>query len=61
MLFSMAISKYIRQVDRFRDVLKPHFLRRLKSDVFKELPLKSELIIPVTMSPLQKDVRAFHD
>ena len=43
-----------RQVDRLREALKPHFLRRLKSDVFKELPLKSELIVPVSMSPQQR-------
>ncbi|KAI6008336.1 SNF2 family DNA-dependent ATPase [Pisolithus orientalis] len=35
--------------------LKPYFLRRIKSDVL-QLPPKNEVIVPVSMSPLQKEV-----
>ncbi|KZT75062.1 hypothetical protein DAEQUDRAFT_659936 [Daedalea quercina L-15889] len=35
--------------------LKPYFLRRIKSEVL-QLPPKNEVIVPVSMSPLQKEV-----
>ncbi|KAI6007186.1 SNF2 family N-terminal domain-containing protein [Pisolithus albus] len=35
--------------------LKPYFLRRIKSDVL-QLPPKNEVIVPVSMSPLQKEI-----
>ncbi|KAI0830534.1 P-loop containing nucleoside triphosphate hydrolase protein [Trametes gibbosa] len=35
--------------------LKPYFLRRIKSEVL-QLPPKNEVIVPVSMAPLQKEV-----
>ncbi|KAJ3555472.1 hypothetical protein NP233_g12200 [Leucocoprinus birnbaumii] len=35
--------------------LRPYFLRRIKSEVLK-LPAKNEVIVPVSMTPLQKEV-----
>ncbi|KAL4070788.1 hypothetical protein J3A83DRAFT_4245468 [Scleroderma citrinum] len=35
--------------------LKPYFLRRIKSDVL-QLPPKNEVIVPVSMTPLQKEI-----
>lgn len=36
--------------------LRPHFLRRTKEEVLKTLPPKYELIVPVSMTPIQKEV-----
>ncbi|KAI9057725.1 hypothetical protein FKP32DRAFT_1597935 [Trametes sanguinea] len=35
--------------------LKPYFLRRIKSEVL-QLPPKNEVIVPVSMAPLQKEI-----
>ncbi|KAH7910697.1 hypothetical protein BJ138DRAFT_1064605 [Hygrophoropsis aurantiaca] len=35
--------------------LRPYFLRRIKSEVL-QLPPKNEVIVPVSMSPLQKEI-----
>ncbi|KAF9502487.1 hypothetical protein BDN71DRAFT_1479184 [Pleurotus eryngii] len=35
--------------------LRPYFLRRIKSEVL-ELPPKNEVIVPVSMTPLQKEI-----
>lgn len=35
--------------------LRPYFLRRIKSEVL-DLPPKNEVIIPVSMAPLQRQV-----
>ena len=35
--------------------LRPYFLRRIKSEVL-QLPPKNEVIVPVSMSPLQKEM-----
>jgi SNF2 family DNA or RNA helicase len=48
---SLAEQDVIR---RLHDVLRPHMLRRLKVDVFKHMPEKSEYLVPVDLSPLQK-------
>ncbi|XP_013083945.2 chromodomain-helicase-DNA-binding protein 4-like isoform X1 [Biomphalaria glabrata] len=42
------------QVKKLHDMLGPHLLRRLKADVLKGMPSKSEFIIRVELSPLQK-------
>lgn len=42
------------QVKRLHEMLGPHMLRRLKSDVLKNMPTKSEFIVRVELSPLQK-------
>lgn len=36
--------------------LRPHFLRRTKEEVLKSLPPKYELIVPLSMTPIQKKV-----
>ncbi|KAI6653320.1 Chromodomain helicase DNA binding protein 4 L homeolog [Oopsacas minuta] len=44
------------QVLKLHDLLGPHLLRRLKADVLKDIPSKSELIVRVDMEPLQKKI-----
>ena len=46
------------QVDELHQLLRPYILRRTKADVAIKLPPKSEIIIPVPLSPLQRDVYA---
>ena len=40
-------------------MLGPHMLRRLKADVLKGMPTKSEFIVRVELSPMQKYVSLF--
>uniref|UniRef100_A0A146KVC0 Chromodomain-helicase-DNA-binding protein Mi-2 n=2 Tax=Lygus hesperus TaxID=30085 RepID=A0A146KVC0_LYGHE len=42
------------QVKRLHELLGPHMLRRLKADVLKNMPSKSEFIVRVELSPMQK-------
>ncbi|XP_048580667.1 chromodomain-helicase-DNA-binding protein 4 isoform X2 [Nematostella vectensis] len=42
------------QIKKLHDILGPHMLRRLKADVLKGIPSKSELIVRVELSPMQK-------
>eukprot|EP01133_Synstelium_polycarpum_P017185 gene17185-20476_t len=42
------------QIAELHNVLKPHLLRRIKKEVEKSLPAKSERILRVDLSPLQK-------
>ena len=42
------------QVVRLHEMLAPHMLRRLKIDVLKDMPKKSEFIVRVELSPMQK-------
>ena len=42
------------QVKKLHDMLGPHMLRRLKADVLKNMPSKSEFIVRVELSPMQK-------
>ncbi|KAG2202459.1 hypothetical protein INT47_013075 [Mucor saturninus] len=44
------------KVDELHSRLRPHFLRRTKEEVLKTLPPKYELIVPLSMTPLQKEV-----
>lgn len=44
------------QVQRLHDLLGPHLLRRLKQDVLKGIPSKSEFIVRVDLAPMQKFV-----
>ena len=44
------------QIKKLHDLLGPHMLRRLKVDVFKNMPSKTELIVRVELSPMQKSV-----
>ncbi|TRM65956.1 SNF2 family N-terminal domain-containing protein [Schizophyllum amplum] len=42
-------------VKQLHDRLRPYFLRRIKSEVL-QLPPKNEVIVPVSMSPIQKEL-----
>ena len=42
------------QVKKLHDMLGPHLLRRLKADVLKGIPSKSEFIVRVDLAPMQK-------
>ena len=42
------------QIKKLHDMLGPHMLRRLKADVLKGIPSKSEFIVRVDLSPMQK-------
>jgi SNF2 family DNA or RNA helicase len=42
------------QVKKLHDLLGPHLLRRLKADVLKNMPSKSEFIVRVELNPIQK-------
>ena len=44
------------QIKKLHDLLGPHLLRRLKADVLKNMPSKSEFIVRVELSPMQKYV-----
>lgn len=44
------------QIKKLHDLLGPHMLRRLKADVLKNMPTKSEVIIRVELSVSQKKV-----
>jgi len=44
------------QVLKLHDMLAPHMLRRMKSDVLKDIPSKSEFIVRVELSHMQKSV-----
>eukprot|EP00051_Salpingoeca_urceolata_P019520 m.285948 g.285948 ORF g.285948 m.285948 type:complete len:1583 (+) comp19435_c1_seq19:182-4930(+) len=47
------------QVERLHKLLGPHLLRRLKADVLEDLPSKSEFIVCVGLSSLQKTLYKF--
>ncbi|CAH2319710.1 chromodomain-helicase-DNA-binding 5 isoform X1 [Pelobates cultripes] len=47
------------QIKKLHDLLGPHMLRRLKADVFKNMPAKTELIVRVELSQLQKKYYKF--
>ncbi|KAK0409561.1 hypothetical protein QR680_004620 [Steinernema hermaphroditum] len=42
------------QIQKLHSLLGPHMLRRLKADVLTGMPSKSELIVRIDLSPLQK-------
>ncbi|WBW70805.1 SHREC complex ATP-dependent chromatin remodeller Mit1 [Schizosaccharomyces osmophilus] len=43
-----------KKVTELHQMLKPFFLRRVKEEVLDKLPPKIEVIVPLTMTPLQK-------
>ncbi|XP_054157969.1 chromodomain-helicase-DNA-binding protein 4-like [Oppia nitens] len=47
------------QVKKLHDLLGPHLLRRLKADVLKNMPSKSEFLVRVDLAPLQKKYYKF--
>lgn len=42
------------RVAYLQDALNGYILRRLKHDVIKSLPKKVEVIVPLSMTPMQK-------
>lgn len=42
------------QVMKLHDMLAPHMLRRMKADVMKDIPSKSEFIVRIELSSMQK-------
>ncbi|KAG1056087.1 hypothetical protein G6F43_001985 [Rhizopus delemar] len=44
------------QVEELHSRLRPYFLRRTKEEILKTLPPKHEIIVPLSMTPLQKEV-----
>ncbi|CEI86117.1 hypothetical protein RMCBS344292_00562 [Rhizopus microsporus] len=44
------------QVEELHGRLRPYFLRRTKEEILKTLPPKYEIIVPLSMTPLQKEV-----
>ena len=44
------------QVRKLHELLGPHMLRRLKADVLKNMPTKSECIVRTNLAPAQKKV-----
>ncbi|KAG8945049.1 hypothetical protein FRC00_010282, partial [Tulasnella sp. 408] len=44
------------KLSELHNLLKPYFLRRVKADVMTDLPPKNEVIVPISMAPLQKEV-----
>jgi len=48
------------QIKRLHELLGCHLLRRLKADVLKNIPSKSEFIVRVELSPIQKYVDCLH-
>lgn len=59
--FSDALSEEERQliVTSLHKVLKPFLLRRVKTDVLKEVPQKVEKIIHCPLSPLQIKIQRY--
>ncbi|XP_070562035.1 chromodomain-helicase-DNA-binding protein 4-like isoform X2 [Ptychodera flava] len=47
------------QIKKLHDLLGPHMLRRLKADVLKGIPSKSEFIVRVELSTMQKKYYKF--
>uniref|UniRef100_A0A8D0L7G0 Chromodomain helicase DNA binding protein 5 n=1 Tax=Sphenodon punctatus TaxID=8508 RepID=A0A8D0L7G0_SPHPU len=47
------------QIKKLHDLLGPHMLRRLKADVFKNMPAKTDLIVRVELSQMQKKYYKF--
>jgi hypothetical protein len=51
----MWLTTMPRQLERLRAKLSNHMLRRIKSQVFKEMPPKVEILVPVSLTPYQRD------
>lgn len=43
-----------KQTEKLHALVKSRLLRRLKSDVLKDIPIKSEIMVPVDLCPVQK-------
>lgn len=53
-LYELSEEEQLLVINRLHQVLRPFLLRRVKSEVAKELPPKSETVIKVQLSPWQK-------
>jgi chromodomain-helicase-DNA-binding protein 4 len=42
------------QVHKLHQLLGPHMLRRMKADVLKSMPSKSEFIVRTNLAPMQR-------
>ncbi|KII64319.1 Chromodomain-helicase-DNA-binding protein 3 [Thelohanellus kitauei] len=52
-LFEFKDLSKEKQIEKIHNLLGKRLLRRLKSDVLKEIPIKSEVMVPVDLSELQ--------
>ncbi|KAI9216655.1 SNF2 family N-terminal domain-containing protein, partial [Blastocladiella britannica] len=43
-------------VKELHALLRPHFLRRIKADIDLDVPPKAEILVPVRMTPLQRQL-----
>ncbi|KAL7751193.1 hypothetical protein RI367_003399 [Sorochytrium milnesiophthora] len=50
---SAQVDEKVRELHQ---KLRPHFLRRMKSAVLRDLPPKAEILVPVQMSALQREL-----
>lgn len=57
--FGKVIERNPKDVEAFRAMMKEYMVRRLKTEVLKELPGKQRNPIPLIMTPLQE--KAHHD
>lgn len=55
-IFELSEEEQLLVINRLHQVLRPFLLRRVKSEVEKELPPKSEMVIKVQLSSWQKMV-----
>lgn len=53
-IFELSEEEQLLVINRLHQVLRPFLLRRVKSEVEKELPPKSEMVIKVELSDWQK-------
>lgn len=53
-IFELSEEEQLLVINRLHQVLRPFLLRRVKSEVEKELPPKSEMVIKVQLSSWQK-------
>jgi len=43
------------QIDKLKEMLKPHFLRRMKDEVEKSIPPLSETVVDIGLTAKQKE------
>lgn len=51
--FGKSIERNPRDIDKFRKMLDKYMVRRLKSEVLKDLPGKQRIPVPLSMTPKQ--------